>query len=238
MDCEAEKYYFRLLSLLDSFAESHLSYRDYKIQANDLWRELGNERTHFGVNTPVEYAMMSQFLTSAIAQVSPDEVEEVGEPKTVARALYRDLISIIVLKTRMYTSSPATFEPGNYLSDAYNKAKRPVQHFADFVAQQNGVPETLSPVQLKALHGVYLELYPVTLLEILCIEALQALLPWLAEGIGEDSFPSMEYKEFRVPDYCAACYAKWLNCLTGRSSFSAKLRFYGDMVQVSLDIQD
>lgn len=232
-------YWGCLLAALDEFVSGRISYDGYITLIDALRGGLPEDCRYFTSMTPFQCVPLGSAMLHALADVSPMESETEESLRDAARELYDLYYRAFVSHEMMYTqpAGSSVFGPdGIPVIGDPGCLPEPVRNLLDFSTGFLAAPEDLSPETTRQLHSIYSALMPDTVLCVLCIEALQALLPWLSEGIAmEDDLSIRETRDRSVDELGVESFRKWAHRLQGRSSFVVSLRYHRNNVLIRID---
>ena len=237
MKCDVEKYWVRLLGILEEFADGNLSIVEYKAHVRSIWDELSMDHRGFCSMTTLTYVPLSRFLLSSLSEVDDDEIDEAGEPRETARWLFKYILDIFLLGSKTYTHPAAMSIFGtddNPVISDQESLPTPIKDFVDLAEAIAETPNITTDV-IKKLHNIYYRIKPDTVIGIICATAIEVLLPWLQDGIPQDQISVFEQNDYSVSQLSLILYEKWICRLKGKAPFVVRLRCRKDIVVVGID---
>lgn len=237
MHRETKEYWIKLIDALYQFAEGIISYEEYRQRILSLRNELGEGQGDFDTSLPFIYVPLCRALTCALAEVAPDACEEDQDMRDIARWFFKEYFDCFICWKKSYTEPERVWGGSHFrvLKEGQSMPE-PVRSFLSFANEFMQGPPILSPSDIRFLHSLYLRLTPDTVLGVLCIEAIQALLPWLSEGIAhEKHLSAFEIKSREVDAENFNRFKEWVERLRGEREFRVRLIYYKDVILVRID---
>lgn len=233
MHDEVKNYWIKLLDTLLEFAQGFISFEEYHNRVLSIYNEISEEQRGFDTTTKFTYIFLDGALVSALAEVTPDECEENEDLRDVARWFFREYFDVFIcgkkpaiLEAVFGDKHFPVFPPGRSIPEY-------VRLFMAFAKDFVKNPQVLSPQTIRFLHSIYLQLKPETILEVLCIEALHSLLPYLSR-VNQDALPAFETKNMEVDIKSFNQFKEWIEKLEGKRTFKVKLIYYKNIIIVRI----
>jgi len=235
MHGETKEYWIKLIDTLYQFAEGVISYEEYRQRILSLRNELGGRG--FDTSLPFTYVPLYRALACALAEVAPDECEDDQDVRDIARWFFKEYFDCFICWKKFYIEPERVWGGSHFrVLEEGQDVPEPVRSFLSFAEEFMQGPPILSPSAIQFLHSLYLRLTPDTVLGVLCMEAIQVLLPWLSEGIvHKEHLSAFEIKGREVDAESFNRFKEWVERLKGEREFRVRLIYYKDVILVRID---